>query len=57
MRVLIDEKIREAGWRVSGASELDLIHPAAAVREVRMKREHGQYDYLLYVDRKIVGVI
>jgi len=24
---------------------------------VRRKRGHGQVDYLLYVDRKIVGVI
>jgi type I restriction enzyme, R subunit len=57
-RVLIDEQLRAAGWRVSGASDLDLIHhPASAVREIRMKRGHGQVDYLLYVDRKIVGVI
>jgi len=57
-RVLIDEQLRASGWRVSDASELDLIHhPASAVREVRMKRGHGQVDYLLYVDRKIVGVI
>jgi len=57
-RVLIDEELRQSGWRVCDASELDLIHyPASAVREVRMKRGHGQVDYLLYVDRKIVGVI
>jgi type I restriction enzyme, R subunit len=57
-RVLIDEQLRASGWRVCDAAELDLIHhPASAVREVRMKRGHGQVDYLLYVDRKIVGVI
>ena len=57
-RVLIDEELRQSRWRVCDASELDLIHyPASAVREVRMKRGHGQVDYLLYVDRKIVGVI
>jgi type I restriction enzyme R subunit len=56
--VLIDEQLRASGWRVSDASELDLIrHPASAVREGRMKRGHGQVDYLLYVDHKIVGVI
>jgi hypothetical protein len=57
-RVLIDEEPRQSGWRVCGAPELDLIqYPASAVREVRMKRGHGQVDYLIYVDRKIVGVI
>jgi len=57
-RVHIDEELRQSGWRVCDASELDLIHyPAGAVREVRMKRGHGQVDYLLYVDPKIGGVI
>jgi type I restriction enzyme R subunit len=57
-RVLIDEQLRSAGWHVCDATQLNLIsHPASAVREVRMKRGHGQVDYLLYVDRRIVGVI
>jgi len=47
-RVLIDAQLGAAGWQVCDS--------ASAVREVRMKRGHGQVDYLLYVDRKIVGV-
>jgi type I restriction enzyme R subunit len=57
-RVLIDKQLSASGWFVCDVAELDLIHhPASAVREVRMKRGHGQVDYLLYVDRMIVGVI
>jgi type I restriction enzyme R subunit len=57
-RVLIDAQLEASGWRVCDAGDLNLIHhPNSAVREVRMKPGHGQVDYLLYVDRKIVGVI
>jgi hypothetical protein len=57
-RVLIDAQLRAAGWWVCNAADLNLIQqPASVVREVRMKRGAGQVDYLLYVDRKIVGVI
>ena len=28
-----------------------------AVEEVHMKTDHGRVDYLLYVDKKVVGVI
>ena len=57
-RVLIDAQLQAAGWHVCDVAALDLIHhPSSAVREVRMKPGHGQVDYLLYVDRKIVGVI
>jgi type I restriction enzyme, R subunit len=57
-RVLIDAQFAQAGWHICDLAQLDLIHhPNSAVREVRMKRGSGQVDYLLYVDRKIVGVI
>jgi type I restriction enzyme R subunit len=57
-RVLIDSQLVAARWRVCDLAQLDLIHyPNCAVREVRMKRGAGQVDYLLYVDRKIIGVI
>lgn len=57
-RVLIDEQLESSGWRVCDGPDVNLInHPSTAVREVRMKTGHGQVDYLLYVDRKIVGVI
>ena len=57
-RALIDSQSRAGGWRVCDVLERDLInHPPSAFREVRMKAGHGQVDYLLYVDRMIVGVI
>jgi type I restriction enzyme R subunit len=57
-RVLIDAQLTGAGWHICDVADLDLVHhPASAVREVRMKRGSGQVDYLLYVDRMIVGVI
>ena len=57
-RVLIDAQLTAAGWHVCDVAALDLIHhPDSAVREVRMQAGHGQVDYLLYVYRKIVGVI
>ncbi|MCU1498530.1 MAG: box helicase [Acidimicrobiales bacterium] len=57
-RVLIDEQLTRAGWFVCDRSGIDLVnHQGVAVREVVMKAEHGRVDYLLYVDRKVVGVI
>ncbi len=56
-RVLIDAQLGAAGWYVCDLNQLDLInHPHSAVREVIMKSA-GRADYILYVDRKIVGVI
>ena len=53
-RVLIDEQLRAAGWHVCDVAALDLVHhPHTTVREVCMKRGHGQVDYLLYVDRRM----
>lgn len=57
-RVLIDEQLARAGWSVCDRKEVDLVnHQGVAVREVIMNVEHGRADYLLYVDREIVGVI
>ncbi|MCZ3388037.1 MAG: hypothetical protein LH645_02680 [Actinomycetia bacterium] len=57
-RVLIDRQLTGAGCRVCDQGQLDSVHHTdTAVREVRMKPGHGQVDYLLYVDRKIAGVI
>lgn len=57
-RVLIDGQLLAAGWQVCDQARIDLVHhPSCAVREVRMKRGSGQVDYLIYVDRRIVGVI
>ena len=57
-RVLIDRQLTDAGWSVQDKRALNLItHQGVACREVVMKAGHGRVDYLLYVDRKVVGVI
>jgi type I restriction enzyme R subunit len=57
-RVLIDDQLTRAGWFVCDRKDIDLInHQGVAVREVIMNVQHGRADYLLYVDREIVGVI
>ena len=57
-RVLIDEQLTRAGWHVCDRDKIDLVHQTGnAVREVIMKPDHGRADYLLYVDKKVVGVI
>ena len=57
-RVLIDEQLTRAGWHVCNRGQIDLFaHQGNAVREVIMETGHGRADYLLYVDRQVVGVI
>jgi len=57
-RVLIDEQLTRAGWYVCDRKDIDLVNRVGnAVREVNMKTDHGRADYLLYVDRQVVGVI
>ena len=57
-RVLIDEQLTRAGWFVCDRIDIDLVNQKGnAVREVIMDTGHGKADYLLYVDRKAVGVI
>lgn len=57
-RVLIDEQLIQAGWAVQDRKEIDLVnHVGVAVRETILKNASGRADYLLYVNRKIVGVI
>lgn len=57
-RVLIDQQLIQAGWRVQKRRDLNLLAGLGiAVEEVHMKTDHGRVDYLLYVDRKVVGVI
>ncbi len=55
-RIVIDGMLRAAGWSVQDAGSMDLyVAQGVAVREVRLA--DGVADYLLYVDRKIVGVV
>ncbi|WP_405179371.1 DEAD/DEAH box helicase family protein [Nocardia sp. NBC_01377] len=57
-RAMIDAQLAAAGWAVQDRRELNLFAArGVAVREVTMTRGHGRADYLLYVDKKAVGVI
>jgi type I restriction enzyme R subunit len=57
-REVIDSQLVAAGWYVCDRKDIDLVnHRGNAVREVIMKQDHGRADYLLYVDRKVVGAI
>ncbi|MDP4014178.1 MAG: DEAD/DEAH box helicase family protein [Candidatus Nanopelagicales bacterium] len=57
-RRLIDAQLRAAGWHVCDRAQIDLFgHQGNAVREVIMAPGHGRADYLLYVDREVVGAI
>ncbi|WP_433341347.1 DEAD/DEAH box helicase family protein [Streptomyces sp. CA-253872] len=55
-RVRIDELLTAAGWILQDRDELNpLAGQGVAVREFSLAT--GRADYVLYVDRKIVGVI
>lgn len=57
-RLLIDAQLRAAGWDVVDRKGLNLFGArGVAVREVIMRADHGRVDYLLYVDKRVVGVI
>jgi type I restriction enzyme R subunit len=57
-RALIDQQLIQAGWKVQDRKDLNLFAgQGVALREVVMKPGHGRVDYLLYVDRAVVGVI
>jgi type I restriction enzyme R subunit len=57
-RVLIDAQLTAAGWLVQNRGDLNLFAgQGIAVREAIMAAGHGRADYLLYVDKRIVGVI
>ncbi|SEE57271.1 DEAD/DEAH box helicase family protein [Streptomyces sp. Ag109_O5-10] len=61
-RLLIDQQLHVAGWAVQDRKGMNLfagepgVH-GIAVREVIMAPGHGRVDYLLYVNKKVVGVI
>lgn len=57
-RVLIDRQLADAGWSVQDKKDLNLYATGGiACREAVMKQGHGRADYLLYVDKKVVGVV
>ncbi|TMR03376.1 DEAD/DEAH box helicase [Actinomadura soli] len=57
-RTIIDSQLADAGWVVQDRRNLNLFAGlGVAVREVVMAKGHGRADYLLYVDKRAVGVI
>ena len=57
-RVRIDAQLTAAGWCVQDTRDLNLFAgQGVAVREVVMAPGHGRVDYLLYVDKQVVGVV
>ncbi len=57
-RVRIDAQLTAAGWVVQDRAQMNLFAAQGiAVREVVMAPGHGRVDYLLYVDKRVVGVV
>lgn len=57
-RVFIDQQLAAAGWSVQDRTDINLFASrGVAVREMIMASGHGRADYLLFVDRRVVGVI
>jgi type I restriction enzyme R subunit len=57
-RMRIDEMLQRAGWAVQDRDRVNLgASLGVAVREVVLQPGHGRADYLLFVDRRAVGVI
>jgi len=56
-RQVIDRQLAECGWFVCDRKDMDLVnHLGVAVREVHLGQA-GQADYLLYVNKRLCGVI
>lgn len=54
----IDTMLSKAGWVLQDADALNLAAAEGiAVREFPLKKGHGSADYLLYVRKKVVGVV
>ena len=57
-RANIDRLLEQAGWAVQEAKSLNpYAGSGVAAREFALESGHGSADYLLYVNRKAVGVI
>ncbi|MCF4123035.1 hypothetical protein L1785_18830 [Antribacter sp. KLBMP9083] len=57
-RALIDAQLEAAGWVVQNVRDLNLFGAqGVAVHEVTMAQGRGRPDYLLYLDRRVLGVI
>lgn len=54
----IDAMLYAAGWIVQDSDKANLAAGRGiALREFSLKKGHGRADYLLYVDKKAIGVI
>lgn len=54
----IDEQLTAAGWLVQDYRQMNLgATSGIAVREFPLAPGHGRADYLLFIDRKAVGVV
>ena len=57
-REQIDQQLEAAGWILQDIGSLNLAAGRGiAVREVPLASGHGTADYILYVDRKALGVV
>ena len=57
-RVSIDSLLERTGWQVQDFDSINLNgSTGVAVREFQLKSGHGAADYLLFVNRKAVGVV
>jgi type I restriction enzyme, R subunit len=57
-RAKIDQQLAAAGWSVQDLRSMNLFAAqGVAVREVTMAQGHGRADYLLYLDKRAVGII
>jgi type I restriction enzyme R subunit len=55
-RESIDAQLKDAGWVIQNYRQMDLsAGPGVAVREFPLA--HGTVDYMLYVERRAVGVV
>lgn len=57
-RKSIEEQLEATGWFVQDRKDLDpFVGLGIAVREMIMAAGYGRVDYLLYVDKKVFGLI
>jgi type I restriction enzyme, R subunit len=57
-RTQIDAKLEASGWAVQNYKDLNLAAGRGiAVREFPLRKGHGVADYLLYVDKRVLGVV
>lgn len=57
-REVIDGQLKACGWAVQDYKKINLgASPGVAVREFKMADGHEAADYVLFVDRRAVGII